>query len=71
MASEELGFLHRNKDRIIKCWREHIIYNVNIAALAEVMPLAVKAGLEPRKLEEVLTTASARSGCGTSARGPR
>ena len=39
----------------------NIIYNVNIAAVCEVMPLAVKAGLEPRKLEEVLTTASARS----------
>ena len=39
----------------------NIIYNVNIAALCEVMPLAVKAGLEPRRLEEVLTTASARS----------
>ena len=39
----------------------NIIYNVNIAAICEVMPLAVKAGLEPRTLEEVLTTASARS----------
>jgi 3-hydroxyisobutyrate dehydrogenase-like beta-hydroxyacid dehydrogenase len=39
----------------------NIIYNVNIAAICEVMPLAVKAGLEPRKLAEVLTTASSRS----------
>ncbi len=39
----------------------NIIYNVNITALCEVMPLAVKAGLAPEKLEEVLTTASARS----------
>ncbi len=39
----------------------NIIYNVNIAALCEVMPLAVKAGIEPGKLAEVLTTASARS----------
>ena len=39
----------------------NIIYNVNIAAICEMMPLAVKAGLEPGKLEEVLTTASSRS----------
>jgi 3-hydroxyisobutyrate dehydrogenase-like beta-hydroxyacid dehydrogenase len=39
----------------------NIIYNVNIAAICEVMPLAVKAGLEPGKLAEVLTTASSRS----------
>jgi len=39
----------------------NIIYNVNIAAFCEVMPLAVKAGLAPDKLAEVLTTASARS----------
>ena len=39
----------------------NIIYNVNIAAICEVMPLAVKAGIEPGKLAEVLTTASARS----------
>ena len=39
----------------------NIIYNVNIAAICEVMPLAVKAGLAPDKLAEVLTTASSRS----------
>ncbi len=39
----------------------NIIYDVNIAALCEVMPLAVKAGLDPGTLEQVLTTASARS----------
>jgi len=39
----------------------NIVYDVNIAALCEVMPLAVKAGLAPEKLSEVLTTASARS----------
>jgi 3-hydroxyisobutyrate dehydrogenase-like beta-hydroxyacid dehydrogenase len=39
----------------------NIIYNVNIAALCEVMPLAVKAGLGVDTLEQVLTTASARS----------
>ena len=39
----------------------NIIYDVNIAAFCEVMPLAVKAGLKPEKLAEVLTTASSRS----------
>jgi 3-hydroxyisobutyrate dehydrogenase-like beta-hydroxyacid dehydrogenase len=39
----------------------NIIYDVNIAAICEVMPLAVKAGLTPDKLAEVLTTASSRS----------
>ena len=39
----------------------NIIYDMNIAAFCEVMPLAVKAGLEPEKLAAVLTTASSRS----------
>lgn len=39
----------------------NIIYDVNIAAICEVMPLAVKAGLGADKLAEVLTTASSRS----------
>ena len=39
----------------------NIIYDVNIAAICEVMPLAVKAGLRPETLSKVLTTASARS----------
>ncbi len=39
----------------------NIIYDVNIAALCEVMPLAVKAGLEPGTLADVLTSGSARS----------
>ena len=39
----------------------NIIYDVNIAAFCEVMPLAIKAGLQPAQLAEVLTTASSRS----------
>lgn len=39
----------------------NIIYNVNIAAICEVMPLAVRAGLGADTLEQVLTTASSRS----------
>ena len=42
----------------------NIIYDVNIATIAEVMPLAVRAGLDPETLAEVLTTASARSFAG-------
>ena len=39
----------------------NIIYDVNIAAFCEVMPLAMKAGLQPETLAKVLTTASSRS----------
>lgn len=39
----------------------NIIYDVNIAAICEVMPLAVKAGLAPEKLADVLTSGSSRS----------
>ncbi len=39
----------------------NIVYDVNIAALCEVLPLAVKAGLQPAQLAAVLTTGSARS----------
>ena len=42
----------------------NIIYDINISALAEVMPLAVKAGLSPQTLANVLTTGSARSFAG-------
>ena len=39
----------------------NIIYNVNIAALCEVLPFAVKAGLDPEALAHLVTTASSRS----------
>jgi len=39
----------------------NIIYDVNIAAFCEVMPLAVKSGLDPSTLARVLTTGSSRS----------
>lgn len=39
----------------------NIIYNINIAALCEVLPLAVAVGLEPEKLASLTTTASSRS----------
>ena len=39
----------------------NIVYDVNIAAFCEVLPFAVKAGLQPRQLAEVLTTGTARS----------
>ena len=39
----------------------NIIYDINIAAFCEVLPFAVKAGLQPDQLAEVLTTGNARS----------
>ena len=39
----------------------NIIYDVNIAAFCEVLPLAIKAGLPPEQIEKVLTTGSSRS----------
>ena len=39
----------------------NIVYDVNIAAFCEVLPFAVKAGLRPGQLAEVLTTGNARS----------
>ena len=39
----------------------NVIYDVNIAAVCEVLPLAVKAGLDPETVATVVTTASARS----------
>ncbi|NNF80557.1 MAG: NAD(P)-dependent oxidoreductase [Rhizobiales bacterium] len=39
----------------------NIIYNVNIAALCEVLPLTVAIGLKPEEVARTVTTASARS----------
>ncbi|MEM7429082.1 MAG: NAD(P)-dependent oxidoreductase [Pseudomonadota bacterium] len=39
----------------------NILYNVHIAALAEVLPLTVAAGLDTEAVAKVVTTASARS----------
>ena len=39
----------------------NIVYDVNIAAFCEILPFAVKAGLQPAQLAEVLTTGNARS----------
>ena len=39
----------------------NIIYNVNIVALCEVLPLAVAAGLDPNEVARVVTSASSRS----------
>ena len=42
----------------------NIVYDVNIAAFCEILPFAVKAGLRPAQLAEVLTTGNARSFAG-------
>lgn len=39
----------------------NIVYDVNIAAFCEILPFAVKAGLQPGQIAEVLTTGNARS----------
>ena len=39
----------------------NIVYDVNIAAFCEILPFAVKAGLQPDQVAEVLTTGNARS----------
>ncbi|MDC1198916.1 NAD(P)-dependent oxidoreductase [bacterium] len=39
----------------------NIIYDVNIAALCEVLPLAIAVGLDPEQLARLVTTASSRS----------
>ena len=39
----------------------NVLYNVSCAALAEVMPMAVKLGLDPDKMTEVVVTGSGRS----------
>ena len=39
----------------------NIVYNVNIAAICEALPLAMAVGLDPQVTAQVMTTASARS----------
>ena len=37
------------------------LYDINIAALAEMLPMAVRLGLDPQRIGEVVTTGTARS----------
>ena len=39
----------------------NVIYDINIAALAEVLPMAVAMGLDPEKLAQIVTTGTSRS----------
>ncbi|WP_156295819.1 NAD(P)-dependent oxidoreductase [Methylobacterium aquaticum] len=39
----------------------NVIYDINIAALAEVLPMAVAMGLDPERLASVVTTGTSRS----------
>lgn len=39
----------------------NVIYDINIAALAEVLPMAVAMGLDPEQLARVVTTGTSRS----------
>jgi 3-hydroxyisobutyrate dehydrogenase-like beta-hydroxyacid dehydrogenase len=38
-----------------------LLYNINIAALAEVLPLAVKKGLDPEKVGQIVNSGTGRS----------
>jgi 3-hydroxyisobutyrate dehydrogenase-like beta-hydroxyacid dehydrogenase len=38
-----------------------LLFNINMAALAEVLPMAVKLGLDPEKVAQVVTTGTGRS----------
>lgn len=39
----------------------NLLYNINLAAMAEVLPMAVKLGLDPEKISQVITTGTSRS----------
>jgi 3-hydroxyisobutyrate dehydrogenase-like beta-hydroxyacid dehydrogenase len=39
----------------------NVIYDINIAALAEVLPMAMAMGLDPQKVADVVTTGTSRS----------
>ncbi|MDP4003839.1 NAD(P)-dependent oxidoreductase [Methylobacterium sp. NEAU K] len=39
----------------------NVLYDINIAALAEVLPMAVAMGLDPERVAEVVTTGTSRS----------
>ena len=39
----------------------NVVYNINIAAISETLPVAVKLGLDPKKLAKLFTSASSRS----------
>lgn len=39
----------------------NVIYDINIAAICELLPLAAKVGLDPRQVAEVVTTGTSRS----------
>lgn len=39
----------------------NVIYNINIVALCEILPLAVKSGLDPEQLLDLVTQGSSRS----------
>jgi 3-hydroxyisobutyrate dehydrogenase-like beta-hydroxyacid dehydrogenase len=39
----------------------NLLFNINIAARAEILPMAVKLGLDPEKVNKVITTGTGRS----------
>jgi 3-hydroxyisobutyrate dehydrogenase-like beta-hydroxyacid dehydrogenase len=48
------------KGQLIKAFNS-VVYDINLAAISEIMPLAMKSGLDPNLLEQLFTTGSGRS----------
>ena len=48
------------KGQMMKAFN-NVVYDINIAAISELLPTAVKAGLDPSLLEQLFTTGSSRS----------
>ena len=48
------------KGQMMKAFN-NVVYDINIAAISELLPMAVKSGLEPDVLEQLFTTGSSRS----------
>ena len=68
---EVLPFLNLLGEFVIHCGEcgfgqmmkayNNIVYNINIAAISEIFPLAVKSGLRPEALEKLFVSGSSRS----------
>ena len=48
------------KGQLVKAFN-NVVYDINIAAISEIMPLAMKSGLDPNIFEQLFTTGSSRS----------
>jgi 3-hydroxyisobutyrate dehydrogenase-like beta-hydroxyacid dehydrogenase len=39
----------------------NVVYDINLSAISEILPLSVKSGLDPNVLEQLFTTGTSRS----------